>query len=376
MSDVDTLWPVVSLFDVCNPKQWPTIPQTAFVEEGYPVYGANGRIGFYTEFNHEKPTVLITCRGATCGTINVCQPKSYVTGNAMALDDLDESRCCAEYLVYALRTGSLSQAISGTAQPQITRQGLTAISIPLPPLAEQRRIAEVLDRAEALRAKRRAALAQLDSLTQSLFLDLFGDPISNPKEWPTARFEDLCHRVTVGIVVRPSSYYVANGVPALRSLNVKPGKIVLDDVVYFSESDNENQLKKTRLLAGDLVLVRTGQPGTAAVVPPELDGVNAIDLLITTPRITVVSAKFLCEFFNSSGGRDLVLSAQRGQIQKHLNVGSLAEAVIPLPPLKLQHEFARRVTAVETLKTAHRTSLAELDSLFATLQHRAFRGEL
>ena len=262
-----------------------------------------------------------------------------------------------------------------------TRQALTfsqisEFKIPLPPLAEQRRIADVLDRAEALRAKRRAALAQLDSLTQSLFLDLFGDPISNPKEWPTARFEDLCHRVTVGIVVRPSSYYVANGVPALRSLNVKPGKIVLDDVVYFSESDNENQLKKTRLLAGDLVLVRTGQPGTAAVVPPELDGVNAIDLLITTPRITVVSAKFLCEFFNSSGGRDLVLSAQRGQIQKHLNVGSLAEAVIPLPPLKLQHEFARRVTAVETLKTAHRTSLAELDSLFATLQHRAFRGEL
>ena len=84
----------------------------------------------------------------------------------MALDDLDESRVSAEYLVYALRNGSLAQAISGTAQPQITRQSLTAISISLPPLAEQWRIAEVLDRAEALRAKRRAARAQLDSLPQ------------------------------------------------------------------------------------------------------------------------------------------------------------------------------------------------------------------
>ena len=87
VSDVVTSWPVVSLFNFCNPKQWPTIPQTAFVEQGYTVYGANGKIGFYTEFNHEKPTVLITCRGATCGTINVCEPKSYVTGNAMALDE-------------------------------------------------------------------------------------------------------------------------------------------------------------------------------------------------------------------------------------------------------------------------------------------------
>jgi type I restriction enzyme S subunit len=372
----NTEWPVVSLFDFCNPKQWPTIPQTAFVEHGYPVYGANGQIGRYTEFNHENPTVLITCRGATCGTINVCEPKSYVTGNAMALDDLDESRVSAEYLVYALRSGSLAQAISGTAQPQITRQSLTAISIPLPPLAEQRRIAEVLDKAEALRAKRRAALAELDSLTQSLFLDLFGDPISNPKKWSPVRFEDICERVTVGIVVKPASYYVSEGVPALRSLNIKPGKIVLQDLVYFSKSDNETKLIKTQLKTGDLVLVRSGQPGTAAVVPRELDGVNAIDLLIATPLPKLIDVTFLCEFFNSAGGRDLVLSKQRGQVQKHLNVGSLNQAIIPLPPITLQLEFARRVTAVEKLKTAQRASLAELDALFATLQHRAFQGEL
>ena len=76
---------------VSIPKQWPTIQQTDLTASGYPVYGANGRIGFYSEYNHEQPTVLLTCRGATCGTVNVCVPKSYVTGNAMALDDLDES---------------------------------------------------------------------------------------------------------------------------------------------------------------------------------------------------------------------------------------------------------------------------------------------
>jgi type I restriction enzyme S subunit len=116
----------------------------------------------------------------------------------MALDDLDEARVSTEYLVYALRNGSLSKAISGTAQPQITRQSLTAISIPLPPLSEQRRIADILDRADALRAKRRAALAQLDSLTQSIFLDLFGDPATNPKGWPQVELGNLLENIDSG----------------------------------------------------------------------------------------------------------------------------------------------------------------------------------
>jgi type I restriction enzyme S subunit len=250
------------------------------------------------------------------------------------------------------------------------------LPLPLPPLPEQRRIAAVLDRAEALRARRRAALAQLDTLTQSIFLDIFGEPVTNPKRWPTVAFGRICKRVTVGIVVRPASYYIPVGVPALRSLNIRPGKIVLEDLVYFSERDNETRLAKTKLKAGDVVLVRSGQPGTAAVVPPELDGVNAIDLLIATPSFESSDSSFLCAFFNSGGGRDLVMSRQRGQVQKHLNVGSLNQAIIPLPPIELQREFSRRVIAVERLMTAHRSSLAVLDALFATIQHRAFRGEL
>lgn len=287
----------------------------------------------------------------------------------------------ARYLLHYLRQERVrrvgKQRMTGSGgQRRVPENFLSSLEIPLPPLSEQRRIAEVLDRAEALRAKRRAALAQLDSLTQSLFLDLFGDPVSNPKQWPVVRFEEVCARITVGIVVKPASYYVSEGVPALRSLNIRPGKIVLEDLVYFSKVDNETKLTKTKLKAGDLVLVRSGQPGTAAVVPPELDGVNAIDVLIATPLAEFVDSKFVCEFFNSKGGHDIVLSNQRGQVQKHLNVGSLNVAKIPLPPLPLQLEFARRVTAVEKLKVAHRASLAETDALFASLQHRAFRGEL
>lgn len=289
--------------------------------------------------------------------------------------ELDRSYLAWLLLTPEMVTRAASRA-TGANLPRLSPSALLEMPIPLPPLPEQQRIAAILDQADALRTKRRAALAQLDTLTQAIFLDMFGDPLTNPEAWPSARFAKICERITVGIVVKPSSYYVENGIPALRSLNVKPGKILLQDLVYFSESDNEKKLFKTRLKAGDLVLVRSGQPGTAAVVPRELDGINAIDLLIATPLHDYVDVTYLCEFFNSSGGRDLVLSRQRGQVQKHLNVGSLNEAIIPLPPLLLQREFAKRVAVLEKAKASHRSALSEHDSLFASLQQRAFRGEL
>jgi len=138
-------WAVASLFDVCNPKQWLTIPTKDLVEDGYPVYGANGQIGFYSEYNHEKPTLLITCRGATCGTLNISNPFSYVTGNAMCLDDLEEAVCGLRFLFYALTHRGLNDAISGSAQPQITRRNLEVVDFPIAPVREQKRIVATLD---------------------------------------------------------------------------------------------------------------------------------------------------------------------------------------------------------------------------------------
>lgn len=162
----------------------------------------------------------------------------------------------------------------------------------LPPLAEQRRIAEVLDRAEVLRAKRRAVLAQLDSLTQSIFLDLFGDPATNPKGWRSDKLAAFCDLMN-GFAFRSSDYVELSG----------------------------------QLLA---------QP-------------------------------YVKKYYQRFAG---------GGVQINLGKGDLLSVNVVIPPSALQHEFARRVGAVEKLKTAQRASLAELDALFASLQHRAFRGEL
>ncbi|MDJ0527074.1 MAG: restriction endonuclease subunit S, partial [Microcystis sp. M53600_WE12] len=157
-------WTEVALVDVCKPKQWKTIPISALKKEGYPVYGANGVIGFYDEFNHLEETLMITCRGATCGTINLSTPKSYITGNAMALDDLDRELCDINFLYYYLSNRGFNDAITGTAQPQITRTSLSGIKIPLPPLSEQKRIAAILnEQMEAVEKARKATEAQLEA---------------------------------------------------------------------------------------------------------------------------------------------------------------------------------------------------------------------
>jgi type I restriction enzyme S subunit len=176
-------WPLVPLMEICSPKQWPTISTPELTETGFPVFGANGLIGHYTEYNHEEPTVLITCRGATCGTINVSPPKCYVTGNAMALDNPDSKRITIEYLEAVLRMRSMADTISGTAQPQITRQNLQHVTLPIPPLPLQREFARRVTAVEALKTAQRASLAELDALFATLQHrafrgELFGVPPS------------------------------------------------------------------------------------------------------------------------------------------------------------------------------------------------------
>ncbi len=141
-----TGWRVATLHDTCEMYQPKTISTKDMVADGaYPVFGANGEIGRYDKYNHEEPQLLITCRGATCGTVNVSQPKSWITGNSMVVRPRDGA-IDLSFLAYLFRGGiDLSRAITGAAQPQITRTNLAPMEIRFPEsLSEQQRIVEEL----------------------------------------------------------------------------------------------------------------------------------------------------------------------------------------------------------------------------------------
>lgn len=187
------------LCELCNPKQWKTISSNKLIDDGYPVYGANGVIGYYNEYNHENRTILITCRGATCGTINICEPFSYVNGNAMALDDLSPD-IELKYLFYYLTYRGMKDVITGSAQPQIVRQSLNNVKITYPLLEEQRKIAETLDKVSDLIAKRKQQLEKLDLLVKSKFVEMFGD-INSSELYPYKKIKDFTIVISGGTLI-------------------------------------------------------------------------------------------------------------------------------------------------------------------------------
>ncbi len=245
------------------------------------------------------------------------------------------------------------------------------INIALPPLQEQRRIAEVLDRAEALRAKRRTALAQLDTLTQALFLDLFGDPVVNRRGWPIKKLSE------VGTLDRGVSKHRPRNAPELLGGPyplVQTGEVANCDgyIRSYGSTYSEIGLRQSKMWrAGTLCITiaaniaKTGILTFDACFPDSVVGFRADE------PATVEFVRAWLSFLQEG-----LEEAAPESAQKNINLAILRDLDVPLPPLDLQMEFARRVAAVEKLKTAHHASLADLDALFAALQHRAFRGEL
>ena len=259
---------------------------------------------------------------------------------------------------------------------EVSKKVVENFEIPLPPLPIQKQIAAVLEKADNLRKQSQQMEQELNSLAQSVFLDMFGDPVKNTKSWPKSYFKDVSKKLTVGVVVKPASYYVNSGVPALRSLNIKNGEISTDKLVFFSNEVNDTVLSKSKLRQRDIVIVRSGQPGKAAVVPPQLDGCNAIDILICRVDETIILSEYVTFFLNSEGGRILVLANEKGQIQKHLNVGELGKCSIPVPPIHLQLEFVNRLRAIKLQLDTASKNVIRINELFNSLIQRAFKGEL
>jgi type I restriction enzyme S subunit len=241
---------------------------------------------------------------------------------------------------------------SGTTRSRISRSNLARIEVTLPPLTEQRRIAEVLDRAEALRAKRRAVLAQFDALSQAIFFDLFGDHRTNSKAMRTAPLGEL-------IKLKSGEFLPATAMVATGKFPVFGGNGINGYHDQFLYEDEK------------IVIGRVGAYcGCIHVCPPQSWVTD--NAMCVSERSADVELGYLAYSLKLAN-----LNQYASQSGQPLVSGSRIYPVeILVPPLALQQDFARRIAAVDKLKAAHRASLAELDALFAALQHRAFRGEL
>ena len=248
------------------------------------------------------------------------------------------------------------------------------LQISLPPLADQQRIAGILDAADSLRAKRREALAQLDTLLQSAFLDMFGDPVTNPMGWELVKFETI-GTSRLGKMLDNAKQVGDCQRPYLANFNVQWGRFALNELreMDFDEADRE----EFALRDGDLLICEGGEVGRTAIWREELDGVyfqKALHRVRLAPSRAVPEyVMYFMWFMAQNGGfRDFTNTATIA----HLTGIRLRSLPTPLPAFALQRRFAAIVQSVEQQKTRQRAHLAELDTLFASLQSRAFRGDL
>jgi type I restriction enzyme S subunit len=252
---------------------------------------------------------------------------------------------------------------------------VASIEISLPSLEEQKRIAEILDQAEELRTKRREAIAQLDTLPQSIFLEMFGDPLHSQKRANNVCLSEVTINITDGTHLTPR--FINAGVPFIFVKNIKNGDIDFQTDKFISQEEHQRLYKRCPVEEGDILYTTVGATyGQAASVGSFTKFAFQRHIAHLKPDKNKILTQFLGTIMQLPCVKSQADRWARGAAQPTINLKELREFVIPLPPLPLQQEFAHRIEAVEKLKAAHRASLSELDALFASLQHRAFRGEL
>jgi len=258
-------------------------------------------------------------------------------------------------------------------QATVGRDALLSLRLPLPPLPEQRRIAEILDKADALRAKRRAALALLDTLNQSIFPDMFGDPATVLHRWPVSKLGQHLEFLTSGSRGW-AKHYSERGDIFLRIQNVRRDELSLDDIAYIRAPDTA-EARRTRVEAGDVLLSITADLGRTAVVPKGL-GNAFINQHLAILRTKSFVPRFLSAYLASPAGRSQMLRQNRQAVKAGLNFGDIRGFLVPFPPVTIQRKFEATAAAVGASQRAQSAALSRLDLLFTSLQHRAFRGEL
>ncbi|MBW3565478.1 MAG: restriction endonuclease subunit S [Acidobacteria bacterium] len=284
------------------------------------------------------------------------------------------------FLRYCLedRAAHLQNLSRGVAQANINGSVLKQTPIPLPPLPEQKRIAAILDAADSLRAKRREALAQLDTLLQATFLDLFGDPVTNPKGWKVVELGQHTSKVGSGATPRGGEdSYKDEGVALIRSMNVRDGSFLWDDLARID--DAQAQKLDNVVVQGDDVLLNITGASVARVCSVPLEVLPARvnqHVCIIRPSGTI-NARFLEKLLLSGSMKHKLLAiAESGATRQAITKSQVLSLTIPLPPMSEQQRFARIVSSTEQEVVGQNRHLAELDNLFVSLQSRAFRGEL
>jgi len=331
-----------------------------------------------------KGSILFAKSGmsATLNRIYTTDEECYFVSHLAAI--LPNKSIETSYVSNFLTWFKPSKLVLDSAYPSIRLEDISNLEIPLPPLETQKNIAQILDDAAALRNKTAQLLKEYDALAQSIFLDMFGDPVSNNKKWQVNTLKKLSTKIHSGNTPKGGSkVYIEKGITFFRSQNVWKNKIIYEDVAYIDQITHSKMIKSS-LKHRDILMTKTGRINTensslgrAAMYLGEDDKANVNGHVYLIRLKKDIINEFVLHILTTKEYREYIRRVCVGGIDKRqLNKDHLENFPIINPPVELQKQFVEKLLLIEQQKELAKQELKESEDLFNCLLQKAFKGEL
>ena len=344
----------------------------------YPYYGANGIVDFIDDYIFDQEILCVAEDGGSWGKNEKCSyivyDKCWVNNHAHVL--VATSSIDIKYLSYYLNQCDLNKYITGTTRGKLTKKALDSILIPLPPLQTQKKIVEILDKAQEIIDGRKEQIKLMDELIQYTFYEMFGDPVTNPKGWDVKKLSDIVSKLSSGKSLagdRDSYYKVLNtsGVSYKYLDDNKVKNLPYDYTPPREHLINQSDILISRMNTNELV-------GAAAISKKSYDNIAIPDRIWKVNWKGDCSPIYVWFLLNTRYFRRRVTNIATGTSGSMKNVSqkNYLSLDIPYPPLHLQNQFAKKVEAIEKQKELMEKSLTALENNYNALMQKAFNGEL
>ena len=379
-SELTKKWTHHSLSDVVEflDKKRKPITQKDRVPGPYPYYGANGQQDSVADFIFDEPLILLAEDGGHFGdpTKTIAyqvEGKCWVNNHAHVLRPKENINI--RYLCRHLERYDITSFITGSTRGKLTKSSASIIPIALPTLEEQRRIAAILDKADAVRRKRKQAIALTEDLLRSAFLDMFGDPVTNPKGWKRGFIADIAQIVTDGTHHTPERS--DEGIYLLSARNIQEGYIdISGGVDFIPVSEFERLSKRYNPNQHDVLISCSGSVGRVTVVRdfPTFSIVRSVAAIRTKPDL--LKPEFLESLLHTPYMKSMMKRGSKQSSQANLFQGAIKELPVIIPPISIQENWEKQKKKIRNLSSSLTDMKNVHDNLFNSLLQRAFRGEL
>jgi len=386
-------WPLVKLADIANVVTGATPKKRSEYYDGDVPFVTPGDLGETSGITSTSRTltqegadsvrsipagsVMVCCIGATIGKVGIAE-KTVVTNQQINSLVVDERKAFPKYVYYYCATlkEKLKAASSSTTMPIVNKSNFSQFEIPLPPLEEQKRIAAILDKADAIRQKRKQAIDLADEFLRSVFLDMFGDPVTNPKGWEVKEIDQVCTEIVDCVNRTAPTVDYETPYKMIRTTNIRNHKIDLSSVRYVEKEVYEKWVRRLKPEVGDVIFTREAPAGEAGIINFKDSVFLGQRTMHFRPESEKITSTFLLYELMAPGVQQQIARLSAGSTVTHLSVPECKKFKIRTPSLENQQRFTDIVDKVERSKNSLLASLEQSIELFHSLSQKAFSGQL